>query len=215
MTARIWSGVSVSVQSALGAAQAVSGITKANPGVVTYADADPSNGNYVLLANVQGMTQLKDRLFRVANVNSGGNTLELEGEDTTNYSTFSSGNLHVVTLGTSLTSAVDVSVSGGEFEEVDTTTIHDDLRSVALGVASNIVLDFSCQWDPGDEALKAFVAASKLKASRAVMIAFADASRVLFYGRIGATLVPTGSAQQLVATNVRITGTGAPTLYTS
>lgn len=77
-------------------AQNITGATAANPVVVTYTGADPSNGDDIEIAGVVGMTQLNGRRFRVANVNAGANTLELNdlagnAIDGTAYTAYSSG----------------------------------------------------------------------------------------------------------------------------
>lgn len=61
----------------LEAAQNITAITQANPGVLTYAGADPSNGDWMFLTGIGGMTQLNGRFVKVANVNAGANTFEL------------------------------------------------------------------------------------------------------------------------------------------
>lgn len=74
------------------ASQAISGITKANPAVVTYAGADTyANGDRVLLSGIVGMTELNNREATVANVNAGANTFELSGINSTGYTTYVSG----------------------------------------------------------------------------------------------------------------------------
>jgi hypothetical protein len=78
------------------ASQAISGITKANPAVVTYVGADTyANGDRVYISGVVGMTQVNNREFKVANVNAGANTFELQDSGGTNvnstgYDTYSS-----------------------------------------------------------------------------------------------------------------------------
>lgn len=69
----------------------ITGITKANPGVVSYTGADPSNGDRVIISSVTGMTEVNNRQFVVANVNTGANTFELSGVNTSSYTTYSSG----------------------------------------------------------------------------------------------------------------------------
>jgi len=69
MAAKFWSNVAVAIESALSAAQTIDAITKANPGVVTYQGADPTNGQ-VALHTIQGMHQLDGRPVRIANVNA-------------------------------------------------------------------------------------------------------------------------------------------------
>lgn len=214
-TRRVWSGVAVAIQSAIGADQAISAVTKADPGVATYVGTDPSNGDFILIKDVSGMYQLDNRIARVANVDSGANTLELEGIDTTNFDTWSTGDLAPLTFSTSLSVATGVTASGGEFEFIDATTIHDVVRTRIPGVASPISLSFQCIWDPADTALIALKEASDAKAQRAVRVTFSDGALFLFYGYIGATIIPTGNAQELVTTNVVIEGNGRPTMYSS
>lgn len=73
-------------------AQAITGITKANPAVVTYSGADTyANGDRVVISGVLGMTQVNNLEFTVANVNTGANTFELSGINSTSYSTYTSG----------------------------------------------------------------------------------------------------------------------------
>jgi len=73
-------------------AQAITGITKANPAVLTYGGADTfSNGGRVWISGVLGMTEVNNLEFTVANVNTGANTFELAGVNSTAYSNYSSG----------------------------------------------------------------------------------------------------------------------------
>lgn len=73
----------------------ITNITQANPAVVTYTGTDPSNGDRIYITDVVGMTQVNDRSFIVANVNTGSNTLELKGEDSTSHTAYSSaGTVH-------------------------------------------------------------------------------------------------------------------------
>lgn len=73
-------------------AQNITGVTKANPAVVTYDGADTYiNGDRVVIESVLGMTELNNREFTVANVNAGANTFELSGVDSSTYGTWTSG----------------------------------------------------------------------------------------------------------------------------
>lgn len=73
-------------------AQAITGITQANPAVVTYSGADTfSNGDRVWISGVVGMTQVNNLEFTVANVNTGANTFELSGINSTAYTAYASG----------------------------------------------------------------------------------------------------------------------------
>jgi hypothetical protein len=65
----------------------ITNITQANPGVVTYTGTDPANGDDVDISGVAGMTQVNGRRFRVANVNGGANTFELQTVTSVNVDT--------------------------------------------------------------------------------------------------------------------------------
>lgn len=208
----LWTKVAIAIQSALATALAISAISKANPGVVSYTGTDPSNGDYVLLT-VTGMFQLDSRVVRVAGVDAGANTFQIEGEDTTLYDTFVAGTAEDITFGTNLATATTLSASGGDFKFEDTTTIHDDRDTQVPGNASPAVYTFENIWDVSDAGLVALKAASDNKAKRAVRITFANGQKVLFNGYIGATLLPGGSAPGKVTTPTVITMHGRPTVY--
>lgn len=214
MTAKVWSGVSIAVQSALATALTVTGITKANPAVVSYTGTDPSNGDYLLL-KIQGMHQIDYRVVRAANVSGAGNTFECEGVDSSSYDTFSSGTAEVITFGTTLAIVGSLSVSGGDFNMIDVTTIHDSVNKQVPGNANPIVISMTCDWDPSDAGLVALKSASDAKAVRCIRVTFSDGTKVVFAGYVGATAFPTGSAQQRVETPVQITAYGRTTAYAS
>lgn len=73
-------------------AQNITAITKANPAVVTYSGSDTyANGDSVYFDNIVGMTELNGMEFTVAGVNTGANTFQLSGVDSTAYTTYVSG----------------------------------------------------------------------------------------------------------------------------
>lgn len=66
------------------AAQAIAGVTQAATAVLTYSGADNyANGDEVYISGVVGMTELNGRNFKVANVDTGANTFELNYMDGT------------------------------------------------------------------------------------------------------------------------------------
>ena len=68
---------------------AISAITKANPAVVTAASHGFSNGDQVLILNVEGMTQLNGTTKTVANKTD--DTFQLSGTDSSGFGTYTSG----------------------------------------------------------------------------------------------------------------------------
>ena len=207
-----WSNVQVAIQSLAGSPVTVTAISKASPGVASYTGTDPANGNYVRLA-AQGMSQVDGRVFRVASVNTGSDTFQLEGENTTSYGTFASGSFELITFGTTMSTARGLSASGGDFSFIETTTIHDNVAKQVPGVASAASYTFESIWDASDAGLLALKAASDAQSQRAIRFTFANGQIVVFNGYIGATLLPVGNAQDLVTTQVVVTMFGRPTIY--
>lgn len=212
-TVRKWSNVSVAMQSALGSALTISAITKAATGVATSTAHGLSNGSYVFLL-VQGMYQLDNKVVRVANVTA--NTFELEGVNTTSFDTFSTGTAQAVTFGTTITTATDINASGGDFDFIDTTTIHGNVKTQIPGLANPSNFTFNNLWDVADPGLVAMKSASDSQGQRAFRFTFGTGGQVmLFAGYVGATLLPTGQAQDKVVTPATITMFGTPTYYAS
>lgn len=210
-TPTVWKNVAVAMQSALAAAKTLSAITKASPGVVTSTAHGYSNGDIVFLT-VSGMYQLNDKPVRVANVTA--NTFELEGIDTTLFETFSSGTAEKVTLGTSITTATTVSSSGGNFDFIDSTTIHANAKSQLPGLPEATTFTMDHIWDVTDTGLLALKTASDNQAKRVFQFTFGTGGKkMLFAGYVGCSLLPGGSAQQMVTTQSVITMNGTPTYY--
>jgi hypothetical protein len=208
-----WSNVAVAMQSALAAADTISSIIKASPGVVTATAHGLNNGDYVYLS-VLGMHQVNDRVFRVANKTT--DTFELEGENTTNYDTFTSGTAEAITFGTSITTATTVSSDGGNFEFIDTTTIHGNARSQIPGLPNATTYTMDHLWDPSDAGQAAMKSASDAQARRAFKFTFGSGGKIMvFAGYVGFNGAPGGSAQDKVVTPSVITSNGSPTFYAS
>ena len=71
------------------ASQNITGITKANPAVVTVTSHGYTNGTDVWINSVGGMTEVNGRRYTIANATT--HTFELSGVDSTNYTTYTSG----------------------------------------------------------------------------------------------------------------------------
>ena len=212
MGVKTWTNVQVAMQSALGVAKTITGITKANPAVVTSAAHGFSNGAVLVLA-VQGMWQLDTMTVRLANVTAG--TYELEGVDSTAFDTFTSGNAQEITFGTTFSTMGDFTTSGGDFEMTDVTTIHDQTKKTIPGFASPIECSGSFNWDPTDAGQVAMKQASQARVTRGFKIQFSDGSKWFFTGYPGYTGSPGGSAGGKVTSPFKISGYGRPSFYAS
>lgn len=212
VTRNLWSGVAVAVQSALAAAVAVTAISKANPAVASCA-TPPTEGGYVLM-NAAGMTEVDQRVFRVGTVVAG-TSFELEGEDSTDYTDFTSGSFQTITFGTSLSTAATLSVSGGGRAKIDETTIHDRVKQEEFGVQDAIEYSMDNLWDPSDAGLQALGAASRINGKLAFRFTFLTGAKLLGYASVSATLAAAGSAQDKVTTPVVLSMKNNLTSYSS
>jgi hypothetical protein len=212
-----WSNVAVAIQSALGSAKTISAVTKASPAIASSTAHGITDGSYGVVS-AEGMFQIDSRVFRVdAGVSSpaDANSFALAGEDSTLYDTFTSGSLQVITFGTNMRTATGLSASGGDFDFIDVTTIHDNVRRQVPGLPNPASYSFENLWAPSDPALIALKLASDNQAQRAIRFTFASGEIVVFNGYVGCTLLPTGNAQDKVITQVVITMNGRPTIYAS
>jgi hypothetical protein len=209
--AKKWSNVQVAMQSAIAIAKTITDITKDLPGVVTSIAHGYANGDYVFLS-VIGMRQLNDGVFRVNN--QAANTFELEGVDTTLFDTFISGTVQAITFGTSITTATSIISSGGSFDFIDTTTIHDNARSQVPGLPAATSFSMDNIWDISDAGLKAMKVASDAQAKRAFKFTFGVGGQIMvFAGYVGGNLLPGGQAQGLVTTPTTITMNSTPNYF--
>jgi hypothetical protein len=211
--------VAIAMQSALGAAKTISGITKAAPGVVTGTH-DFSNGDFVVLS-VQGMWQLNGRVFRVCNIST---TVSFQLEDisggtgisTVNFDTFSSGTANKITFGVSIISATSIEPTGGDFGFIDTTTIHTNQKTQIPGVAEPITKKFTHIWDIADAGQIAMKTASDNQAQLAFKLTYGTGGPIeVFTGYVGFTGSPSGSAQDKITSPAIITAFGPPSYYSA
>lgn len=211
-TATKWSNIAIAIQSAIAAAKTITAITKANPGVCTSVAHGYTTGDYVKLT-INGMYQLDSMVARIIVLTA--DTFSLEGVDTTLFDTFTSGTAEKITFGTTLSTATNINASGGDFSFIDTTTIHDNVKKQIPGIANPATFSFENIWDVSDAGLVAMKAASDAQSQLAVRFSFANSSKLVFTGYIGASLLPTGSAQDIVKTSAVITMFGKPNVYAS
>lgn len=213
MAVRKWANVAVAMQSVLAATKTITAITKAAPPVVTSTTHGYANGNYVLLS-IQGMSQLDNKVVRVAN--QAANTFECEGIDSTAFDTFSTGTAALITFGTTITSATSMAASGGDFDFIDTTTIHSNVKSQIPGLANPLNYTFDNLWDITDAAQIAMKLATDTQSQRCFRFTFGTGGPImLFSGYVGYTGAPTGNAQDKVTASAVITAFGTPTYYSA
>lgn len=124
----------------LRASQAITGITNANPAVLTYSGADNyANGDEVYISGVVGAmgAYVNNRNFKVVNLNAGANTFELDYMDGTNVNS----------------SGFGAYTSGGTIEEVyeiSTSYADDDLSELQFVQSADVLTIVHPSYPPSE-----------------------------------------------------------------
>ena len=210
---KFWTNVSVAMASlvGIGAAIQIDNISKASPAVVSYTGADPANGAIVLL-KVNGMTQVNNRLFRVAAVDAAANTFQLEGVDSTLFRTFiaAGSTFQVVTFNPEFSTLSEPTAGGGDPVFEDTTLVHDPEDTQEVVSSSPQTYGFSSVWDPTNPALIEANRAFVTRTPRPFRITYADGSIFLAYATCSAPLAPGASGKKVstpISLALKATGT--------
>ncbi|MEN9806095.1 MAG: hypothetical protein RL756_603, partial [Pseudomonadota bacterium] len=167
----------------LGSALTISAITKASPGVATSNAHGLANGDVVVLA-VQGMAELDGLAVRVANVAT--NTFELEGVDTTDYGTFTSGTATEVATWNTFASLQSISLPNQEANKLDITTIHDTQAQETLGIAGAVSGTMTGLFAPTETAVINLRNATRNTDPRAFRITFENGIKAVFNADVSA-----------------------------
>ena len=195
------SGLVLAMESARAAAQAITTLTNANPGIVGLTAHGYVAGDLIFF-EVEGMTELNGRLFEV--VNETANDFELKntatgsvGIDTSAFGVFTNGTMAKVTLGTNVPGVQEFTPSGGEPKLVDTTTVSDkqDKQIVIGSTAAQYAL--SMQWDPSDAAQIAMQSAFELAQTKGFKITWPGGRYTMFIGTIGFAGLAGGANQDI------------------
>lgn len=199
-------GTRIFVQSAYSADQALTGISKADPAVVSYSGTDPANGDYIALKDMFGMTEFEDALVKVANVSTVGNTFEAEDQNSLLYGTFVSGNMSVITMATELSVGTGFSFTGFDQQFAEYTMLKDKITRKFPTTTSAGGIEIPAIWDPADAGLAALRQASDASQRLGFKILFTDGLEMLFFGYIGASGMPKAdNATSIMTTNISVT----------
>ena len=150
--------VQIEIGTAYGTATAITGLTKADPGVATSAGHGLSNGDFLLFSVSGGMVALDDQVCRIANIAT--DTFELENIDTTNFATWTAGTFQEVTTWDTLCQATTINIGDAAPTELDGTTLCDTKQVTLYGLPGSISGTIDIQHDPQNTALQYLKAAA-------------------------------------------------------
>lgn len=182
MTARIGTNMNVAVESGLGSALTVTAVTKASPGVATSTAHGLVNGDVVRFTVSAGMVELDGQVVRVANKTN--DTFELEGLDTTDYSTWSAGSAKEITTWATIANAQSISMPNPAPNKIETTVLTDKQKQYSYGLADAPDGTISGLYDPTDAAIGLIKAASKDNTPLAFRVSWAGGQKTLFNANV-------------------------------
>jgi hypothetical protein len=146
MTTAIGRGVKLEIASTFGAAKNVTAVTLASPGVATSTSHGLANGTVGYWTIAAGMVQLDGQATRVYNQST--NAFDLQGLNTTGYSTFSGTQTFTpATAWNTLAETIGYQIGGGSPDVLDDTKISDVIKQEIVGTlpADTVQIDLLSQ----------------------------------------------------------------------
>lgn len=122
----------LSVETARASAKAITGLTAANPGVVTAVANGYSNGNIIYVSAVAGMVQVNGRAFVVFAAAT--DAWSMKGVDTSAYTAYSSGGNGYKCTMTAVGQVANVDGFDGQASEIDVTHLQSVSKEYLLGL---------------------------------------------------------------------------------
>lgn len=163
----------------------ITGLTSADPGVVTSAAHGQALGDVVRIDAVVGMAEVNDHLFVVDNPVT--DSFELAGTDTSNNDTYTSGGTFDVATFSEFCELTGVNQQDGTSDELEVTTICSTAKEFELGLSDSGTLSLDYNFAPNGT-VQAALRAAKISGEE---LAF----RVTFPND-GGTIVMLGKVQQ-------------------
>lgn len=199
-------GTRIFVQSAAAVDQALTGISKANPAVVTYSGTDPVDGDYIALKDLFGMTEFEDALVKAANVVGGSNTFETQDQSSIGYGTFVSGNMSIITLATEINIGTGFSFTGFDQQFAEYNLLKDKITRKFPTTTSAGGIEIPAIWDPQDAGMAVLSAAADTAQRLGFKVLFTDGLEMLFFGYVGASGMPKADSNNgIITTNISVT----------
>lgn len=209
------------LESASASAVAITGITNADPAVVSHSGTDPSNGDYVRLSGIQGLINeageavANNQIFRVSNAAAG--SFELEGLDTsspiTAFIAEGTPTFQVITFGTEIDDVQEADPGDSSVNRVEVTGVTDDRQVFLAGLQPAITYTLTIPWDVSSSSYQALRAASRTKATLAFMKVHEDGQRELFQGQVSFDGASRGGTGELTTTTAEFFSQGKTNQY--
>ncbi len=173
---------SIEMQSALAAPVAITGVTSANPVVITSANSF-TGGEIVVLKAPGGLVELDNLQVRVANPT--GTTFECEGLDGTSLGTYTSGGtVEEVTTFTSFNNATSFNFPEPNPNRIDVTSVDRTTKVEVFGLDDAPQITIPMNADPLQPHVLEMRKASLAKTNRVFRVTLINGNVLIFNGGV-------------------------------
>lgn len=181
----------VEIAATFSTAKTVTAVTKASPGVATSTSHGLAEGTIGYWAISAGMTELDGMAGSVDSTAT--NTFNVEGVDTTGFTTFSAGTFTPAATWLTLSPATSYSIAGGDADEINKTTLLDNAHQIDYGMLGAETVSFDQLSDTQHAAALQIEAAARANTDVTFRITLSNGERRVFRG------MPTlpGESQQI------------------
>lgn len=216
MGARVATNVKLELQSTLGAASnAATILTKANPGVVTINTHGFSDGDYLICSSIDGMVELDGQMVRVANSTT--NTFELEGLDTTTFTTLvaSSTTFREITAFTTLSNSTNLTMPDGQPAKLDATRLISIRKEYLYGLPDAPDGSINTLYDPQITAVAKVKAATLANTALGMRVTWSNGYKTIWNAYVSGGQGFEASQNAIVTANIAFTPIGQLIEYTT
>jgi hypothetical protein len=130
-----FAGSTIAIVTEFGAdspSKAITGITKANPAVVTSANHGLTTGDVIKITGVVGMTEVNDEVFIVERLTA--NTFELVDTDSTGYGAWTANGSIDEAAFSNFCELTNYNRQGGSKSEIETTSLCSTAKEYEVGL---------------------------------------------------------------------------------
>ncbi len=176
MTTIVGRNCKIEVALTFAAVAAFTAVTKANPGVATKSAHGIADGTVGYWSVAAGMVELDGQATMTGSAAT--NTLELEGLDTTQYSTFTAGDFYAAATWGLLDEAGGYSVGGGTSDQLDDSRLHLGKRRNVAGLNAAEDLNVNIKTPEVESAALSFLTAAARNGTN-VLIKITKGTRII------------------------------------
>lgn len=189
----------------------ITGITQADPPVVSFTGTDPANGDIIEISGVVGMTEVNGRAYVVANL-SASTSFELKGVKASGYTAYASAGTGNVKTMTKVGNVKDFDIQQDEAAERSRTNLDSVRQEFALGLPGSWTMSCNYDIDTTDTGQDEFEDAQDDGLTRAFSLTLASGYVFCGLGYVKSTSA-SGSPDTDVSGVVNIRGTNQPSWF--